>query len=492
MTSIGDHAFSFCDKIEEIDLPDSLVSLGASAFYDCDGLQYMIIPEDITKIKANTFFWCKSLEYVYIPASVVSVGYMAFSNCDKLAEVYYGGSEEQWQSISVDKMNGALTSAIIYYNCTAFDAPANLDSIDGNYSVKETEVFSGSGRADAPTLNALYPGDYGTEVTDTYILKTAAFKDLVPNEQYVLLAMASVEVKDPLASDNLLFIDQAEATEDGTLVFQYVQRTPADISYVVACGASNKDLKDAEISFPEMVADGELQVVDPVVVYDGVTLTEGRDYVIVGSVDFTEAGEYTCYIRGIHNYTGSVECTYTVGQAENPFVDVADDSFCIEAVLWAVEKGITKGITDTRFAPDDLTTRGQIVTFLWRAAGEPEPASNANPFTDVKGEDFCYKAVLWAVENGITKGMTETIFAPNSSCTRAQAVTFLHRYMGKPAYTITGSGFTDVTDPKEFCYDAILWAVENGITGGLGDGTFGVDQTCTRGQIVTFLYRTLA
>lgn len=158
------------------------------------------------------------------------------------------------------------------------------------------------------TPNALYPGDYGTEVTDTYILKTAAFRDLVPNEQYVLLAMVSVEAEDPLASDNLLFIDQAEAAEDGTLTFRYVQRTPCDISYVVACGASHKNLNDAEISFPKMVADGELQVVDPVVVYDGVTLTEGRDYVIVGSVDFTEAGEYTCYIRGIHNYTGSVEC----------------------------------------------------------------------------------------------------------------------------------------------------------------------------------------
>ncbi len=160
--------------------------------------------------------------------------------------------------------------------------------------------------------NAVYPGDYGTEITDTYVLKTASFKDLVPNEQYVLLAMASIEVEDPLAGDNLLFIDQAAAAEDGTLVFQYVQRTTCDISYVAACGASHKNLKDAEITFPEMIADGELQIVDPVVVYDGVTLTEGRDYVIVGRVDFTEPGEYTCSIRGIHSYTGLVECPYTV------------------------------------------------------------------------------------------------------------------------------------------------------------------------------------
>ena len=132
------------------------------------------------------------------------------------------------------------------------------------------------------------------------------------------------------------------------------------------------------------------------------------------------------------------------------------------------------------------------MTFLWRAEGCPEPENTDLPFVDVKEGDFCYKAVAWALEKGITVGVDDTHFVPDAPCTRGQVVTFLHRYMGKPGHTRNDSGFTDVTDPKAFCYDAILWAVENGITGGLGDGTFGVDQTCTRGQIVTFLYRTLA
>ena len=338
------------------------------------------------------------------------------------------------------------------------------------------------------TPNALYPGDYGTEVTDTYILKTAAFRDLVPNEQYVLLAMASIEVEDPLASDNLLFIDQAAAAEDGTLTFRYVQRTPCDISYVVACGASHKNLNDAEISFPEMVADGELQVVDPVVVYDGETLIEGRDYVIVGRVDFTEAGEYTCYIRGIHNYTGLVECSYTIGQRENPFTDVTSGSFYYEPVLWAVENGITSGTSADSFSPNDQCMRAHVVTFLWRAVGSPEPTLTVNPFVDVMPSDFYYKPVLWALENGITSGLDATHFGPTVYCNRAQVVTFLYRTKGSPELEAVKNPFTDV-EAGSFYESAVLWAVENGITSGLSPTSFGPNAICNRAQIVTFLYR---
>ena len=175
---------------------------------------------------------------------------------------------------------------------------------------------------------------------------------------------------------------------------------------------------------------------------------------------------------------------------KNPFEDVSEDEFYYDAILWAVGEGITNGVTTTRFAPDDLTTRGQIVTFLWRAAGEPEPTNKDNPFTDVKAGDFCYKAVLWAVENGITNGVTKTTFAPNSNCTRAQAVTFLHRYLGQPESSIENP-FTDV-DSGEFYANAICWAVENGVTTGVTPTTFEPDSTCTRGQIVAFLYRALA
>lgn len=339
-------------------------------------------------------------------------------------------------------------------------------------------------------VNAVYPGMNNTEIIDTYALKTANFKNLVPGEEYVLLAMASIEAVDPLAADNLLAIDQGVASEDGTLSFQYIQRIPCDVSYVFVCGASDKNLNDAEITFPEMVADGELQVVDPTVIYDGKTLTEGRDYVILGKVDFTEAGEYTCYIRGIRNYTGSVECIYTVAKAVlvNPFIDVPEGSFYYEPVMWAIENGITNGTSATTFGPNDQCMRAHVVTFLWRAVGSPEPTRTDNPFVDVKPSDFYYKPVLWALENGITSGMDATHFGPTAYCNRAQVVTFLYRTMGRPELESAENPFTDVAKGS-FYEKPVLWAVKNGITNGLSATTFGPNAICNRAQIVTFLYR---
>ena len=174
----------------------------------------------------------------------------------------------------------------------------------------------------------------------------------------------------------------------------------------------------------------------------------------------------------------------------NPFEDVKETDFFYAPVLWAVEKGITKGTDDTHFSPDSAVNRAQVVTFLWRAEGCPEPTGTFNPFVDVAEGDFFYKAVLWAVENGITKGIDETHFAPNSECSRAQVVTFLWRAQGKPG-SVEKVSFTDV-QPGAFYYDAVAWAVENGITSGLGNGTFGAGNICNRAQIVTFLYRASA
>lgn len=161
----------------------------------------------------------------------------------------------------------------------------------------------------------------------------------------------------------------------------------------------------------------------------------------------------------------------------------------IDSVLWAVEKGITNGVTDTLFDPDDHCVRAVVVTFLWRAAGKPEPTTS-NPFVDVKESDFYYKAVLWAVEEGITKGMDTSHFGPMLSCTRAQAVTFFWRSQNCPASDVQIS-FPDV-EPDAFYTTAVAWAVEKDITNGMNDGTFGVDGVCTRAQVVTFLYRALA
>ena len=171
------------------------------------------------------------------------------------------------------------------------------------------------------------------------------------------------------------------------------------------------------------------------------------------------------------------------------FVDVAEGSYYEEAIDWAVEKGITNGVSSNMFAPNDPCTRAQIVTFLWRAAGSPAPKSMSS-FTDVPADAFYAKAVAWAVENGITSGTGEGKFSPNSTCTRAQAVTFLYRASGSPA--VSGKAeFSDVSSTA-FYAEAVAWAAKKGITTGIGGGLFGSDNDCTRGQIVTFLWRAMA
>ena len=167
-------------------------------------------------------------------------------------------------------------------------------------------------------------------------------------------------------------------------------------------------------------------------------------------------------------------------------VDRGPDSWYHEAVDWAFVEGITTGKTDSLFAPEDACTREQVVTFLWRAAGEPKPTTTENPFTDVT-EGYSYDAILWAVEKGITNGTSKDTFSPKATCTREQIVTFLWRYENQPAPTSTVNPFSDVKEG--YAYNAILWAVENGITNGMTATTFEPAGTCTRAQIVTFLFR---
>ena len=173
----------------------------------------------------------------------------------------------------------------------------------------------------------------------------------------------------------------------------------------------------------------------------------------------------------------------------NPFTDVKQGKFYYDAVLWAVQKGVTSGITPTTFEPNSTCTRAQVVAFLWRAAGSPEPKSTTNPFTDVKAKSYYYKAVLWAVENGITSGVSATSFAPNDNCTRGQIVAFLWRSQGSPKVK-TSNPFTDVKS-SAYYYDAVLWAVQSGVTSGVSATSFAPKDNCTRGQIVSFLYRCL-
>ena len=173
----------------------------------------------------------------------------------------------------------------------------------------------------------------------------------------------------------------------------------------------------------------------------------------------------------------------------NSFSDLAPSDFCYDAVMWAVGRDITGGIGNDTFGPNLPCTRAQAVTFLWRAAGSPEPETRAMPLTDVPVGSYYYNAVLWAIENGITEGTSDTMFSPDATCSRAQIVTFLWRAGGSPAAS-GNSAFTDVASDAYYAA-AVIWAEKNDITGGIGGGLFGSNNDCTRGQIVTFLYRSV-
>ena len=229
---------------------------------------------------------------------------------------------------------------------------------------------------------------------------------------------------------------------------------------------------------------------------DTVTITVKPDsgYVLETlTVTDKNGNELTLKDKGDGKYTftmpaGKVEVKATFMEDNsvlNFFYDVPNDAFFYEAVKWAVKSGVTNGLSDTMFGPYESCTRAQIVTFLWRAAGSPEPKT-ASSFTDVSASAYYAKAVAWAVENGITNGMTETTFAPDATCTRGQSVTFLHRALKG---TASGSAnFTDVK-PDAFYADAVSWAVKNDVTNGTSNTTFSPNADCTRAEIVTFLYR---
>ena len=221
------------------------------------------------------------------------------------------------------------------------------------------------------------------------------------------------------------------------------------------------------------------------------TITPDKGYAVANvKIDGKSIGAVKSYTFENVSRTHTIEVIFMKANG-NPqtgvFVDVATGSYYEDAVDWAVENGITQGTDDTHFSPDGICTRAQAVTFLWRAAGSPKPETRAMPFTDVPVGSYYYDAVLWAVENGITKGTSDTTFSPNMTCSRAQIVAFLWRSEKSPAAG-TANPFADVKSTAYYA-DAVLWAVKENITKGTTSTTFSPDADCTRAQIVTFLWR---
>ena len=271
----------------------------------------------------------------------------------------------------------------------------------------------------------------------------------------------------------------------------------ASWSYNYSGGSSSYD-PTYSVSTPSKTENGSVTV-SPKSASKGdtvtVTVKPDSGYVLETlTVTDKNGNELTLKDKGNGKYTftmpaGKVEVKATFMEDNsmlNFFYDVPNNAYFYEAVKWAVKNGITTGVGNNLFAPEQPCTRAQIVTFLWRAAGSPEPKGAASGMTDVVSGSYYEKAVAWAIENGITTGTTTSTFSPDATCTRAQAVTFLARAL--KAKAASAAEFSDVPTGSYFA-DAVAWAAANGVTEGIGGGLFGSDNDCTRGQIVTFLYR---
>ena len=212
-------------------------------------------------------------------------------------------------------------------------------------------------------------------------------------------------------------------------------------------------------------------VLEDGILCDGVILTEPTENTM-GRILFTCIG---------------CKDTYQLLYPKVSFVDIQTNTYYYIPVLWALSNEITSGVDETHFDPGGTCNRAQAVTFLWRSAGQPEPKATVNPFVDVPRGSFFEQAVLWAYESGITTGTDATHFSPASPCSRAQVVTFLHRFRGFPEPTVT-TAFPDV-QASDFYFEAVQWAAQKGITVGMDGGRFCPYLSCTRAQIVTFLFR---
>ena len=384
-----------------------------------------------------------------------------------------------------------LTNVVIKVNGQAVANPADLEA--GTYAVEVSadncEVFRSDITITADTAThtqtiamTYLPADY-TKVDAAIAKANALNKDNYKNFSAVEDAVNAV-----VRGKNITEQDEVDA------MAQAIEKAINDLVRRSSGGSSSPSYS---VTIPNKTENGTVTV-NPKSASKGstVTITAKPDsgYQLDDlTVTDKNGKELKLTDKGNGKYTFTmpaskveVNATFVKEVEISPFSDVSTSAYYYEAVKWAQEKGITGGIGNGLFGPNQPCTRAQIVTFLWRAAGSSEPKSMSS-FSDVSADSYYAKAVAWAVENGITTGTGDDKFSPDATCTREQAVAFLYRASGSPAVS-GGSAFSDVA-ANAYYADAVAWAEKNGVTGGIGGGLFGSGNTCTRAQIVTFLYR---
>lgn len=480
--------FSGCSALEAISIPDSVKTLGEGVFSGCAALKEVKIPGEVTVIPKNAFSGCTALESVSIPKSVTAIKEAAFDGCTALKNVTFLGKDDEWSKVTIAGKNDALDSATKNFpnhTHSYVDTVTSPTCTANGYTVHKCSC--GDTKTDSYTkmLGHSYQGgicvrcgvleDHKHDFKQTVTAPTCISEGFTTytcacGESYKKNYVSALEHKPELKNEKKAGCLKGGYTGDE--VCTVCGKVFKAGSVILALGHST-ELRNEKAA--TCVNGG----------YTG-------DLVCVRCGDIIEQGKATAAAG--HKFFGG-KCSVCDAQESGSkpveaksFDDVIPGTFYYDAVMWAVKNNITKGTGASTFSPGDGCTRFQIVTFLWRACGCPTAATAAS-FSDVSPSDSFYEAVLWAVERGITKGTGGSSFSPYATCTRAQIVTFLYRAAGSPTVS-SGIRFFDVA-PNAFCRDAVAWATERGITKGTSDTTFSPDAACTRAEVVTLLYRTL-
>ena len=481
--------FSGCAALAEIALPDSVKTLGEKVFSGCAALKSVKIPAEVTVIPTEAFSGCSSLESITIPKSVSHIKERAFDGCTALKKVDYLGSDTDWSQVTKETGNNALDNAEKSFTRTDHEHKYTDTVIPPTCTERGCTVHlcsCGDKREDS------YTPPLGHSYKGGICVRCGI---LDPNKDI------------PHKHDFIPTVTKPTCMSEGFTTYTCSCGEGYTKDYVSAVGHKTQlqNAKAVGCLTGGYTGDEVCTVCGKVFKQGSVIFALGHDpqparvkaptctesgytgdLICMRCGDMTQIGK-TVAAAG-HKFFGGVcsVCGTKGAEAAPEFDDVKPGAFYFDAVRWAVENGITNGTGKNTFSPNDVCSRYQIVMFLWRAAGQPE-AKAAVSFADVKPGDIFYEAVQWAVERGITKGTSSTSFSPFAPCTRGQIVTFLYRSAGSPK--VSGAcNFSDVSFGS-FCRDAVIWASSEGITNGTSAGRFSPNEGCTRAQVVTFLYR---
>lgn len=522
---IGYCAFQNCSGLKSVELPDSIEDIGSNAFSSCGGLSSFRIPPKVTRIEDYTFYYCSNLSSVTIPNGVTYIGDDSFAWCN-LASINLPNSLEE---IGIDAFDGnPIKTITIPANVKSLDTYSmssiySLESIqvDANnkyYSSKDGVLFNKSQTEilSYPVARSNLYYEIPAGVTDighdtfrdannlmsvtipesVSFIGSNAFYSEALNYLYVLRKTAPIATADAITKTNNYNNQKIIiAVPSGASGYDEAPWSKHTVKKQGTVRPTSAAFSGTEFTVPTYSDEPYLKIaVSPSnAVCKEVIYKIGNKEVYsfsAGTFNTGASGNYT--LTAITKDGHAIaKVKLIVKQNTKYFSDMWDIKHPFyKPIYWAAQHGITNGYSDGTFGVNRNCTRGECVMFLWKMMGKPAvKAVSKSPFKDVPQNHAFYKAILWASQNGITKGYSDGTFGINRNCTRGEIMMFIWRAKDKPApKTVSKSPFKDVSSTNAF-YKAILWGSQKGVTKGYSDGTFGINRNCTRGEIVTFLYR---